>query len=88
MLITRETVAEQLAAYLQGHRTLAEVVSWAHDTFNEGEFDAADLEVIRDAVARLGLADVTAFGLTWEDAVKMLGRLGYRASVDIQPTRV
>ncbi|MDE2058248.1 MAG: hypothetical protein KGL31_05405 [candidate division NC10 bacterium] len=87
MLITWETVAEQLAAYLQGRRTLAEVVSWAHDAFNEGEFDAADIEIIRDAVARLGLADVTAFGLTWEDAVARLGRLGYRTSVDIQPTR-
>lgn len=88
MLIARDTVAEQLAAYLEGKKTLAEVVSWAHDAFNEGEFDPADLEVIRDVVARLGLADVTAFGLTWEDAVEMLGRLGYRASVHIQPARV
>jgi hypothetical protein len=39
------------------------VVSWAHDAFNEGEFDEADLGVIRDVVARLGLADVAAFGL-------------------------
>jgi hypothetical protein len=64
MLITRDTVAQQLAAYLEGKRTLAVVVSWAHDAFNEGEFDEADLEVIRDVVTRLGLADVAAFGLT------------------------
>ena len=87
MRITRDTVAEQLAAYLEGKRTLTAVVSWAHDAFNEGEFDEADLEVIRDVVARLGLADVAAFGLTWEDAVGMLARLGYRASVSIQPTK-
>jgi len=31
-------------------------------------------------VARLGLADVAAFGLTWEAAVGMLSRLGYRAA--------
>ncbi len=62
-------------------------LSWAHDAFNEGEFDEADLEVIRDVVARLGLADVAAFGLTWEDAVGMLARLGYRASVSIQPAQ-
>ena len=85
MLITRDTVAEQLAAYLEGKRTLAAVVSWAHDAFSEGEFDKADLEVIRDVVARLGLADVAAFGLMWEDAVGMLARLGYRASISIQP---
>lgn len=88
MLITRDTVVEQLAAYLEGKKALAEVVSWAHDAFNEGEFDAADLEVIRDVVARLGLADVTAFGLTWEDAVEMLSRLGYRASVHVQSAEV
>lgn len=87
MLITRDTVAEQLAAYLQGNRPLAEIVSWAHDAFNEGEFREADLEVIRDVVARLGLADVAAFGLTWEDAVEMLARLGYRASVNVQPAK-
>jgi len=34
------------------------ILSWAHDAFNEGEFDEADLEVIRDVVAQLGLADV------------------------------
>lgn len=85
MLITRDMVAEELAAYLEGKKALAEVVSWADDAFNEGEFDETDIEVIRDVVARLGLADVTAFGLTWEDAVEMLGRLGYRASVHVQP---
>ncbi|MCZ7625493.1 MAG: hypothetical protein C3F12_06185 [Candidatus Methylomirabilota bacterium] len=88
MLITKDTVAEQLAAYLEGKKRLGQVVSWAHDAFNEGEFDEADIEVIRDVVARLGLADVTAFGLTWEDAVEMLGRLGYRASVHVQPAKV
>ena len=87
MLITRDTVAEQVAAYLQGNRTLTEVVSWAHEAFDTGEFDDVDLEVIRDVVARLGLADVAAFGLTWEDAVEMLARLGYRASVHIQPAK-
>ena len=87
MLITRDTVAQQLAAYLEGKRTLAQIVSWAHDAFNEGEFHETDLEVIRDVVARLGLADVAAFGLTWEDAVGMLARLGYRASVSIQPAQ-
>lgn len=83
MLVTRDTAAEQLTAYLQGNRTLAEIASWAHEAFNEGEFDEADLEVIRDVVARIGLADVPAFGLAWEDAVEMLARLGYRASVNV-----
>ena len=56
-----------------------------HDA--EGEFDAPDFPVIRDVVARLGVADVAAFGLTWEDAVDMLSRLGYQATVQIQALR-
>lgn len=87
MTITRQMVADQISAYLRGQRKLAEIVSWAEATMQEGEFDQADLTVIRDVVARLGLADVAAFGLTWEDAVEMLSRLGYRATVDIQSLR-
>ena len=36
-----------------------------------------------DVVARLGLADVRAFGLTWEDCEAFLSRLGYRAKIDV-----
>ena len=49
----------------------------------EGEFGAEDLAVVRDAVARLGLADVRAFGLTWEDCQGILKNLGYSARVDV-----
>lgn len=31
------------------------------------DFPEADGECIRDALTRLGLADVYEFGLTWED---------------------
>jgi hypothetical protein len=87
MLISREMVAERLSAYLRGQQELAEVVSWAEDAMREGEFDEPDFTAIRDVVSRLGLADVAAFGLTWEDAVDMLSRLGYRATVEIQALR-
>lgn len=79
MIITRQVVADKLSAYLQGQQSLGDVVSWAEEAMREGEFDESDFRVIRDVVARLGLADVAAFGLTWEDAVEMLSRLGYRA---------
>jgi hypothetical protein len=67
MVITRETVARKLAAYLHHEISLGDLVDWAHLTMMEGEFEDAYHDVIRDAVARLGLADVRAFGLTWED---------------------
>ena len=84
MIITRQMVAERISAYLRGQQRLAEVVSWAEEAMREGEFAESDFAVIRDVVARLGLADVAAFGLTWEDAVELLSRLGYRATVEVQ----
>lgn len=87
MRVTRELVAERLSAYLRGEQALAHLVSWAEDAMREGEFADPDFTAIRDVVARLGLADVAAFGLTWEDAAGMLSRLGYRAKVEIQAVR-
>lgn len=52
----------------------------------EGEFDLKDAVVLRDVVARLGVADVRAFGLTWEDCEDLLSRLGYSARVSIVST--
>ena len=81
--ITRETVAEKLAAYLRHELTLADLVAWAESAMMEGEFDPAHYSTIRDVVARLGVADVRAFGLTWEDCEQLLAQLGYSAQVSI-----
>ena len=82
-MITNHTVAEKLSEYL-GHRlTLAELVDWAEQAMMEEEFDEAQLEMLRDIVSRIGLADVRAFGLTWEDCEAFLSRLGYRARVEV-----
>jgi hypothetical protein len=34
-------------------------------------------------VARLGVADVRAFGLTWEDCEELLAQLGFSARIEI-----
>jgi hypothetical protein len=49
----------------------------------EGEFEDAYHDAIRETVARLGLADVRAFGLTWEDFEAILRRLGYDTRIEI-----
>jgi hypothetical protein len=49
----------------------------------EGEFDPAGFVVLRDIVSRLGLADVRAFGLQWEDCEEFLSRLGYRVRLEV-----
>jgi hypothetical protein len=51
----------------------------------EGDLDERDLEVLRDSLARLGLADVKAFGLSWEECEQLLARLGYRIQVQVSP---
>ncbi len=80
MRVTRQIVADQLAAYLHDQISLGELVDWAEEQVMEGEFESA---TVRDAVARLGLADVRAFGLTWEDCQRLLRDLGFAAHVEI-----
>lgn len=47
------------------------------------EFDPGDLQTLGDIVSRIGLADVRAFGLGWEDFEEYLSRLGYQARIEI-----
>ncbi len=82
-LITRESVAEKLAAHLQHKLSLDSLVAWAESALMDGEFDPAHLSTIRDVVARIGVADVRAFGLAWEDCEQLLAQLGYSAQVSI-----
>lgn len=82
-VITRETVAEKLAAYLRHELSVADLVAWAESALMEGEFDPAYFTTIRDTVVRLGVANVRAFGLAWEDCEQLLAQLGYSAQVSI-----
>ena len=83
MQLTRESVVHKLAAYLHHEISLDNLVAWANAAMMEDDFEAAYYDAIRDAVARLGLADVRAFGLTWEDCQNILKELGYDARVEI-----
>ena len=83
MLITKKIVADKIAAYLHHDITLAQLVDWAEHAMMEDEFEESGLPAIRSAVSRLGVADVRAFGLTWEDCEELLGQLGFSARVSI-----
>lgn len=83
MAITKQTVADRIAAYLRHDISLADLVSWAEGAMMEGEFAEQEMTVIADVVSRLGVADVRAFGLAWEDCEQLLRQLGYTARVDI-----
>ena len=79
-MITRETVAKMLGDYLHGDLALSELVDWSENSIAEEEFENAKLLEI---VGRLGLADVRAFGVAWEDFREMLRALGLAARVDL-----
>lgn len=83
VLITRKTVAEKLSAHLRHELTLTDLVAWAESAIMDGKFDPAYLPTIRDVVARIGVADVRAFGLTWGDCEQLLAQLGYSPQVSI-----
>ena len=67
MKITRQTAADKLRDYVQGRIGQAELVDWAECAMMDGEFDAADAELLADIIGRLGLAAVAEFGLRWQD---------------------
>ncbi len=83
MQITKQTVASQIAAYLRHEITRPQLVDWAENAMMEGEFAERETPVLRSVISRLGVADVRAFGLSWEDCEQFLHQLGYAARVDV-----
>ena len=82
-MVTRSIIAQKLDSYLQGSETVEQLVDWAERALMDDELDPAYIEVVSDALARIGLADVREFGLTWRDCQEVLMRLGYRARVQV-----
>ena len=68
MTITKQTVADKIAAYLHHEISLAQLVDWAENAMMDGEFfSERETYALRGVVSRLGVADVRAFGLSWEE---------------------
>lgn len=86
MKLTRQNIAHKLIDYLFHRITLTELVNWAETSMMEADFEENDYETLRDITSRLGLADVKAFGISWEDVENFLQQLGYR--VDMKVTEI
>lgn len=80
-MITRETVRNQLLAYLNHRITLAQLVDWAENAMQDEAFEPHDAKLLGGVVARIGVADVENFGLSWDDCYDFLSRLGYQVQV-------
>ena len=83
MQLTKRTVADKIAAYLRHTISLAELVDWAERALMEADFPENDAVTLSRVLARLGVADVRAFGLSWKDCEQLLGSLGYTARVEV-----
>ncbi|MHB1037127.1 MAG: hypothetical protein ACYC35_21020 [Pirellulales bacterium] len=83
MTITKQTVADRIAAYLHHEITLAQLVDWAENAMLDGELAEGDAKTISTVIARLGVADVRAFGLAWEDCEELLHKLGFSPRVEV-----
>jgi hypothetical protein len=83
MTITKKTVADKIAAYLRHEITLAQLVDWSERALLDGEFAERDAQALSSVIARLGVADVRAFGLAWEDCEELLRKLGFSPRVEV-----
>jgi cobyrinic acid a,c-diamide synthase len=84
-VITREITASKIADYLHHEIDLDELVDWAERAMMDEDFDERDIEMLSQVIARVGLADVREFGLTWDDCEALLHQLGFEARVDVVP---
>jgi cobyrinic acid a,c-diamide synthase len=83
MTITKQSVADQIAAYLHHEISLAHLVDWSERALLDGELAERDAETLSSVIARLGVADMRAFGLTWEDCEELLRKLGFAPRIEV-----
>jgi hypothetical protein len=83
MTITKQTAADKIAAYLHHEITLGQLVDWSENALLDGELAEHDAQTVSSVIARLGVADVRAFGLAWEDCEELLRKLGFAPRVEV-----
>ena len=83
MLLTRKALVGMLIKYINREINLSALIDWAEDMIKEADFEDENFELIRDILARIGLADVREFGLTWDDCYDYLRKLGYDIKMEL-----
>lgn len=83
MVLNKKSLADILIKYINREIDLQGFVNWAEDMIREADFESKSFELIRDILARIGLADVREFGLTWDDCYDFLHKLGYDVKVEL-----
>lgn len=81
MKITKKAVSEKVLEYLQHQIRLEEMMDWSENLLMNINFEDDNEHTVRNILARIGSADVKAFGLTWEDCEKIMHQLGFSLMV-------
>ena len=82
--LTRQAVADQLLAYLHHEIPLAELVAWCEAAAFEATLAPGAEDVLMPILMRLGVSDVEAFSLSWEEWEGIMQQLGYKLHVVAQ----
>lgn len=83
MFVTKKDLSEMLFKYINRTINLRALVDWAEEMIKEADFEEGSFDLIRNILARIGLADVREFGLTWDDCYDFLHKLGYNIKVEL-----
>ncbi len=82
MEITKDKVAKKVISYLKHQITINELVHWSENILMDGTFKQGEEKILRDVTGQLGLADVKAFGLNWDDCAALMKKLGYKIKIE------
>lgn len=80
-MVTKKIIADKILSYLQHQTSLQELVALAEDTLASSQYEDDNKHTTRNVLAQLGLADVKAFGLDWEQCETLMKNLGYTLQV-------
>ena len=86
MIVTRKMLSGMLIKYINREIDLSSLISWAEEMMKDADFENGYFELLRDILARIGLADVREFGLNWDDCYDYLHSLGYDVRVEVSET--
>ncbi len=82
MEITKDKAAKKMLSYMKHQITINELVDWAENAAMEGKFKSGQEKILREVTGRIGVADVKAFGLTWEDCDSLMKKLGFKIRIE------
>ena len=86
MIVSRKMLSGMLIKYINREIDLSNLISWAEEMIKDADFENGYFELLRDILARIGLADVREFGLNWDDCYDYLHSLGYDVRVEVFET--